>query len=817
MKYSINTIATIIQASNTNPKKNIIIENIFIDSRNIVPFNNSIFFALHSSRRDGHQFVESLYNKGFLAFVVTNKFDRSKFSKAVFLVVENVLDSLQKFAIYHRQQFKIPIIGITGSNGKTIIKEWLYQILSLKYNVARSPRSYNSQIGVPLSIFELNKKNDIAIFEAGISTYNEMEKLEKIINPTLGILTHIGEAHSDGFESKLDKIKEKLCLFKDVKKLIYNADEIDNVTQYYQSSNKKKSDFLLTWSRKKKATLQIIEEKTTHNQCTLVAIYNTKKIQITLPFNDPISIDNCIYCWLYLLHINFNKNLIQQGFSELHKMDMRLQIKKGKNDCILIDDSYSNDMDALLLAINEIVKQANNNPFSLILSDISSIKKDQKNIAYKKLFTYLQFIKPNKVIFIGQEAKKFFKPKNENVHFFKNTETFLHSIKLFHFKNEYILIKGIRTAEFEKITEVLEEKLHNTIVEINLTAIKNNVNLVQASLPKNTKLICVLKAFGYGTGGIEIAKTLQQESIAYIAVAYIDEAIELRLAGITTPIILLHVAETNFKQMVAYQIEPEIFSLDLFICFQKFLINNAIQHYPVHIKINTGMNRLGFELNELNKLGELLKNKTEIMVKTVFSHLAEPTNKPFSLKQINKFKKSTTILQNHLNYSFYKHILSTSGILLFPRYSFDFVRLGIGIYGIGNTKNVENPIHIYTTISQIKKLKVGENIGYGCTTITTKPTTIAIVQIGYADGYRRNLGNGIGRMYLKNHYAPTMGNICMDLTMIDISHIPNAVVGDKVEVMGNHVPITEIAEKSNTITYEILTNIGKRIKRVYVW
>ncbi|MCX8480809.1 MAG: alanine racemase, partial [Sediminibacterium sp.] len=397
-----------------------------------------------------------------------------------------------------------------------------------------------------------------------------------------------------------------------------------------------------------------------------------------------------------------------------------------------------------------------------------------------------------------------------------NTTAFLQNIKLFSFKNEYILIKGIRTAAFEKITEVLEEKLHNTIVEINLTAIKNNVNVVQASLPKTTQLICVLKAFGYGTGGIEIAKTLQQESIAYIAVAYIDEAIELRLAGITTPIILLHVSETNFKQMVAYQIEPEIFSLELFICFNQFLIKNAIQHYPIHIKINTGMNRLGFELNELKKLGDILKNKNEVFVKTVFSHLAEPANKPFSIKQVNTFKKATTILQKNVPYPFYKHILSTSGILLYPKFTFDFVRLGIGIYGIGDNKNFENPIHIYTTIAQIKKLKVGENIGYGCTTKTTKPTTIAIVQIGYADGYRRNLGNGVGKMYVKNQYAPTIGNICMDLCMIEITDIPEVKIGDRVEVIGNHIPITEIAEKCNTITYEILTNIGKRIKRVYV-
>ena len=824
MRYSIEKIGNIIDSKNYFKNPTINIEDIFIDSRNIVPINQSLFVSLHSERRDGHQFIENLYNLGYRNFLVNLAFNHTLFLEANFLKVSNVLEALQKIAVYHRNQFQFPIIGITGSNGKTIIKEWLYQLLSPNFNIVRSPRSYNSQIGVSLSVWKIQDIHNLGIFEAGISKYHEMVNLEKMIAPNIGILSHIGDAHSEGFTSIQDKLIEKLKLFKNAHKIIYNLDEITEILGQEINIQKELPNNIqhITWSRKIKSTLQIVEEKINSNTCTISAIYKDKKHKIEIPGTEQSLIDNAIYCWLVLLEMNISELDISNRMLMIENLDMRLQIKPGLNNSVLLDDSYSNDLDSLLIALNETYKKANQKKINLIISDISSNSNDINEINYFNLFKHIQLIKPNKLIFIGHQAKEYLSQHQQlindfNLNFFTSTDEFLNQLHNFNFNNEFILIKGSRKYEFEKIIYQLEDKMHNAIMEIDLEIIIKNLHTFQAIVQPNTKIICVLKAFGYGSGSIELAKLLQQEQTAYIAVAYIDEAIELRKAGIHIPIILMNLEVLNFWQIVQYKLEPEIYSIEMFFQFFNFAKKNGLQDFPIHLKFNTGMNRVGLEFDDIDHLCQALTTNNYFRLISVFSHLAEASNQDFSNKQFLNFQRICDSIKTKINYPFFKHILSSMGIPKYPQAHFDFVRLGIGLYGIQKDKlNLENPFYLYSKITQIKQLEKGDNIGYGCTTILDKPTRIATVLIGYADGYKRCFGNGTASMFVRNQFAPTIGNINMDLTMIDITNIPNVQIGDEVEVFGSHIKLAQLAQLANTIEYEILTGIGKRIKRVYL-
>ncbi len=738
----------------------------------------------------------------------------------------NTITALQKLATHHRNQFskdQLRVIGITGSNGKTIVKEWLNQLLEKDFSIVRSPKSFNSQIGVPLSVLNISPANDLAIFEAGISQPGEMKNLEKIIRPDIGIFTNIGNAHDEGFKNKQQKIREKLLLFQHADYLIFCRDDellLNEIKLFHKKNPPLK---LFSWGRKSNNTLQIKEIKKVNSSTVITAIYKRKKSQIEIPFTDDASIQNAIHCWSVLFILNKNVPGLQKHFNSLFPIEMRLELKAGINHCDIINDSYSNDLYSLGIALDFLDQQKQHKTRTVIFSDII-----QSGIEPGKLYTQVASLLQQKNIdkFFGIGPEIFGQQKIfsglKNKLFFKSTGEFLNNIFLSSFHDETILIKGARRFEFEKISHVLEQKVHQTVLSINLNSIVHNLKQYKQKLKPSTKIMVMVKAFGYGSGSYEIASVLEYNNIDYLAVAYADEGIELRNAGISLPIMVMNTDVSTFDALVNYNLEPEIFSFGLLKDFTTFLKKSEIENYPVHLKIDTGMHRLGFMQNEIDNLAKLLTGNNFIKVKTVFSHFAaseEPAEDDFTLLQFTVFKTICEKLGKTLKYHFDKHIDNTSGISRHPEFQLDMVRLGIGLYGIDSNKrmqkNLKNVSTLTTTISQIKKIKTGETVGYGRKARILKDSTIAIVRIGYADGYSRRLGNGTGKMVIKNKGVPTLGNICMDMTMIDISGIKDVKEGDEVIVFGESLSLQSVAHWAETIPYEIMTGISQRVKRIY--
>lgn len=798
-----------------------VIEHLLIDSRKIAVPNNSLFFALKTGRRDGHSFIEDVYNRGVRNFVVEEKFSITPFPLANFLLVKDVLETLQILTSKHRAQYSYPVIGITGSNGKTIVKEWLYQLLQDDFNIVRSPRSYNSQIGVPLSVWQMKAEHSLAIFEAGISTMNEMENLQQIIQPTIGILTNIGNAHNDGFESEEQKIVEKLKLFSSAEVLITNS-ENEKVNQLIKNNFSGK---LLCWGKNDKDELQIIsEEKQTKN--TLVKIiFQNQNFELTIPFTDDASIHNIYTCCVTMFHLNIPIKEIQRRIQSLHAVDMRMQLLKIPNNCTLINDSYSNDISSFYIALDFLNANAHQSKKTLILSDFTGIEKNKADV-YNSFFKRLKTSNISRVIGIGTEIILYeseFQYQNIETYFFKNTEDFLKNFTSNHFKNEYILLKGARVFNFEKISLWLQQKTHQTVMEINLTALVHNLKEYQKCLEPNTKTMAMVKAFSYGSGSVEIAKVLQFNKVDYLGVAYTDEGVELRKAGISLPIVVLNIDEETFDDLVEYNLEPEIFSTSIYQQFNSYLKQQAIQDFPIHIKLNTGMNRLGFDINEIEELcSELITNKT-MLVKSVMSHLVASEDKnedEFTKHQQKLFEETCFKIEKNIGHTFIKHIANSAAIFRNKTSQYDMVRLGIGLYGVDSSKNhqlqLQTVSSLKTTIAQIRKVKATETIGYNRNGKLNRDSVIATVRMGYADGLNRSLGNKKGSMFLHGKFAPIIGNVCMDMTMIDITDIPEAKENDVVEVFGKNLPVQQVAEWSNTIAYETLSTISQRVRRIYI-
>ena len=820
MSYSIQKIATILNAKSIIVD-DVIVEHLLIDSRKISFPTTSLFFALVGDRRNGHQYVKEVYERGVRNFVVSDNIDVTNYTNANFLFVEDTLKALQTITSYHRKQFICPVIGITGSNGKTILKEWLNQLLQNDFNIVRSPRSYNSQVGVPLSVWQIKGTNNLAIFEAGISTVNEMENLQQIIHPTIGILTNIGVAHNDGFENFTQKLHEKLKLFKDCNQIICNGDDELIKRQCLEESNL----VFFYWGKKKSSNLQIIEEKKSSNQSILKAIYQNHKIEITIPFTDEASISNACSCWALMLLFGFENSIIAERMLQLQPVEMRMQLLPIINNCILINDSYSNDSSSFYIALDYLVANAANHKKTIIVSDFSGNEKTNKEV-YIKFIEQLSNNKIDKVIGIGTEISKYadnFANVGIEVNFYETSSSFLSIITTQSFKDEYILLKGGRAFNFERISKWLQQKTHQTVMEINLTALVHNLKEYQKNLLPTTKTMAMVKAFSYGSGSIEIAKVLQFHKVDYLAVAYTDEGIDLRKADICLPIMILNVEEENFDALIEYNLEPEIFSFNIFNAFHQYLLQQGISNFPVHIKLNTGMNRLGFEVSEADELATLLATNKTMLVKSVLSHLAaseDPNQDEFTMHQQQLFEATCTIIQSKLNYTFIKHIANSASILRNPSSQYNMVRLGIGLYGVDSV--VENQLQLQTvatlktTIAQIRIVKANDTIGYNRKGIVKRDSKIATVRIGYADGLNRNLSNGKGLMYLHQKLAPIIGTVCMDMTMIDITDILEAKENDVVEIFGKHLPVQQVAKWSNTIAYETLSTISQRVRRIYV-
>jgi len=822
--YSISHIAHILHASTLQQQDDAIIDHLLPDSRKLLFPASSLFFALNGPRRSGKSFVADLYQKGVRNFIVdtaTTPEDIAGLTEATVLVVDDVRQALQQLAAYHRRQFSLPIIGITGSNGKTIVKEWLFQLLHQEYNIVRSPKSYNSQTGVPLSVWQLQAQHTLGIFEAGISQPGEMQQLQEIIEPSMGIFTNIGEAHNEGFKSIQQKIKEKAKLFINSKVIVYCKDETQ-VDEAMQQLHAKNNNQLFSWGKNSNATLHIISIEVRPQQAAVTAGYNGIPVSITIPFTDDASIKNAITCWCVLLHMGIPQNTIAERMLQLKPVEMRLELKQGINNCSVINDSYSADITSLLIALDFLQQQQQHSKRTVIVSDILQSGKSSENL-YSGIAKILEQKNIQRIIGIGTEISRWQHCFNSiaEKNFFNSTDELVKHFPSLHFHNESILLKGARMFEFETIAHLLEYKTHQTVLEINLNAITHNLKAYQQLLQPGVKLMAMVKAFSYGSGSFEIANLLQFHQIDYLTVAYADEGVELRKAGITLPIMIMNAEEATFDMLVQHNLEPELYSFAIMGGFESYLLQNGISNYPVHIKLDTGMHRLGFEAADMHLLCEKLTASAAFKIQSVFSHLAasdNPSHDNFTHQQATAFTQACAILEKNIPYSFLKHIANTSAIHRHPSLQLDMVRLGIGLYGVdGNPamqQLLQNVSTLKTTIAQLKKVKAGESVGYNRSSIAQHDSVIATVRIGYADGYPRNLSNGKGFMWVNNQLAPVTGNICMDMTMLDVTGI-DVQEGDDVIVFGEQLPVAQMAAWSGTIAYEILTGISQRVKRVY--
>lgn len=822
MKYTINDIAAVVSAEKIGASS-AIIEHLLVDSRKIVFPERSLFFALPGPRRDGHDFIAEVYGRGVRCFVVNTSFTDTTFDDAVFLRVNDVLQSLQQLTTHHRNQFNIPVIGITGSNGKTIVKEWLYQLLSPDHSIVRSPRSYNSQIGVPLSVWQMNESHTLAIFEAGISVPGEMEKLAALIQPTSGILTNIGEAHNEGFIDYDQKLSEKLKLFKDCEYVIARRKEIHVRKEYLEIELQTK---FITWGLAAENEFIIEEIKKESNQTFIKIIFNKQEVGFTIPFSDDASIENSITCCCVMLQLRYKAEIISERISGLQAVEMRLQQKKGVNNSCIINDSYSNDPYSLSIALDYLKQQAGDNRTTVILSDFIQ-SADDKDRLYENVAAELQQRKIKKLIGIGRDIsankKKITSLFKGKVTCFQTADDFFEAVTAHQFKDEHVLLKGARIFEFEKIGHWLEQKVHQTVLEVNLTALIHNLKVYQSLLKPSTKVMAMVKAFSYGSGTAEVARVLQFHKVDYLAVAYADEGVELRKAGISLPIMVMNPDEMSFDAIVQYDLEPEIYGIHILNSFSSFIEAQGLQQFPVHIKIDTGMHRLGFEPVEIGELCSQLQNQKSLAVRSVFSHLVASDaaeHDAFTKQQASIFNDACNKIQAVLNYSFIKHVGNSSAINRHPLLQYDMVRLGIGLYGVDSSTEMQQQLQtvatLRSTISQIKKVSAGETVGYNRKGVITQDSIIATVRIGYADGLSRHLGNGRGKMLVKGKVAPIIGNVCMDMTMIDITRINGVSVGDEVEIFGRNIPVSRVAEWMDTIAYEVLTSVSQRVKRIYV-
>jgi len=836
------------------------ISDLLIDSRRLISPEHCLFIALVSERNNGHQYIRELYEKGIRNFLISESLntsdinDISNLPEASFIQTGSTLVALQELATWHRLHFQIPVIGITGSNGKTIIKEWLYQLLFRDFKIIRSPKSYNSQIGVPLSIWKMELNNNLGIFEAGISKPGEMQRLETVIKPTIGIFTNIGSAHDEHFTNQKQKVEEKLKLFQNSSFLIYCSDYSLIDDSLRQSENYRNLQ-TFTWSREKESDLRITRIEKTDKQTQIWANSHSEIISIKIPFTDEASVENAIHCWACLLNldklgiienntlvnpVNLSSSLISERMLSLTPIAMRLELREAINHCSLINDTYNSDINSFGIALDFLSQQNQHKKRTIILSDILQSGPNKEEL-YKSIARQLAFKKIDRIVGIGRDITKYAGLFQMSKLFYENTEDFLEHFPLSSFQNETILLKGARLFEFEKISDRLQQKAHETVLEINIDALIHNLNYYRSKLRPGTKIMAMVKAFSYGSGSFEIANVLQFHNVDYLAVAYADEGVELRKAGIRLPIMVMSPEEHSLDTLLKFNLEPEIYNLRILHLLKEAIERNhtSIQEdIRIHIKLDTGMHRLGFIESELDELLIFLTRNPHFHVQSIFSHLAASEDfmeDEFTREQIRRFKKTCKKIAQKLPYPVLLHILNSAGITRFPEAQMDMVRLGIGLYGVGSSEEqqirLRNVSTLKSVVTQIKKIPAGDTIGYNRMGKAKNDRFIAIVPIGYADGLNRRLGNGNGNVYIQGQPAQIIGNICMDLTMIDITGIgvspplssgvelsgitTGVKEGDEVIIFSDDHPVGELAVKIGTIPYEVLTGISRRVKRIY--
>ena len=819
MNYNINQICDIVNGTlhaGSGTDIDVFVKNVVFDSRKISFPKQSIFFALQGPNTDGHHYVKNAYNKHVRFFVVSKITKDVVLKDAHFILVKSPLKALQKLATFHRQQFDIPFIAITGSNGKTIIKEWLAQSLSQKYNVVKSPKSYNSQIGVALSLLEINESHEIAVIEAGISKVGEMSILEKMIKPNYGIFTNIGDAHAQGFDSIIQKIEEKIKLFTHCKKLIFCGDD-DLVLKVINDQNKKIP--CLKWGINSNCDIKIHTNSTTHQSTKIQVRFNNEKYNFSTGITQSAYVNNLSHIIAILVELKFSFNEISDAIKHIAHIPNRLELKQGKNQNLLLNDSYNTDLSSMQIALEYQDQLAQTMGKTLIFTDFD--QRQDKQYIFNQLDLLFKSKNLDYIFAIDIDKNQRSDFKNP-ITFIDNLEELQTNTSYQNLKNQCILLKGSRKYKLESLFNDLSEEWHQTTLETNLSAIDHNLKVFRQYLKTETKIMAVIKADAYGSGSTQMANFLNQKQVDYLAVAIVDEGVKIRNSGCMMPIMIFNIQESDFNNLWIYNLEPEVYNLEL---LKKLLVyaHGMPSSLYIHIKIDSGMHRLGFMEDELSELVALLQNQNKIKVKSIFSHLAGSEDESldeFTEKQIRLFEKCYSYLSKSLNISPLKHILNSSGIVRFNKYQYDMVRIGLGLYGIDETQEIKDrlePAHtLKTKILQIKNIKKGQATGYGTKGRVDKNTTIAVVGIGYADGLMRKIGNGAFSMKVNNNSCPTVGNICMDVSMIDISNVKDVRIGDDVVVFSPSHNIHGLSESCETISYEIISRLSERIKRLYI-
>ena len=822
MSYTTRHIAEIVGGELVRFREDDMIEHLLLDSRRLIFPASSLFFALKGPRRDGQAYMEELYKRGVRNFVLQRGAERREMPEANIIVVKDTLAALQRLAAWHRTQFSIPVVAITGSNGKTIVKEWLNELLEADYSIVRSPKSYNSQTGVALSVWQLAPGHELAIFEAGISRRDEMERLEAILKPTIGIFTNIGEAHSEGFGSLAEKAAEKLKLFGGAEVLIYCGDQAETVKAVKEWAGGVQ---LFAWGHGEGVRVRITAIGKKAGWTTIGGVVKgAGGFELSLPFTDHASIENVMHCVCACLYLGVPIEKIPARVEQLAPIAMRLELKSGINHCSIINDSYSADLSSLAIALDFLSQQQQHDRRTVVLSDILESGRPEAEL-YAEVGRALQQKKVDRLIGIGERIGANAAVIGE---WFSGEQLYLPSVAAFrqdvhrlHFRDETILLKGARVFEFEEIDRLLTEQIHQTVMEIDLGAMAANLRAYRQLLQPETRVMAMVKAFAYGSGSFEIANLLQFHGVDYLGVAYADEGVALRKGGIRMPIMVMNTESSGFDSLVQYNLEPVIYSFPLLRIFERWLKKEGIGAFPIHIELETGMNRLGFPAEEWDELLRVLP-AAPLKVQSVFSHFAaseEAQQDTYSARQAAAYLEMAGRLEGVLGYRPIRHLSNSAAIVRMPERQLDMVRLGIGLYGIdpADTHKLDllEVSTLKTTIAQIKHLHSGDTIGYNRRGIAGTGTVIATVRIGYADGYSRNLGNGSGKMWVKGRLAPTIGSISMDLTMIDVTGIPDLREGDEVVVFGKELSVSRLAKWAQTIPYEILTGVSQRVKRIY--
>ena len=822
MTYTIEKITTLIGARRYgNADANI--GFLLTDSRSLCFPEETLFFALKTERHDGHAYIPELYRRGVRNFVVTGMPEgyADGYPEANFLKVTDARKALQRLAERHRDEFNVPVVGITGSNGKTVVKEWLYQLLSPYKYVTRSPRSYNSQTGVPLSVWLMNEQTEVGIFEAGISQPGEMQALRDIIQPTIAVLTNIGAAHQENFASKEEKCREKTVLFHDAETIVYNAD--DELIRRTVAESAYKGEPLYYSMTDKKAPVFIADVSKGDTSTTVTYVYRQGyEEKYTIPFIDDASVANSITCAVVALKLGLSAGELAGGMARLEPVAMRMEVKQGRHGCTLINDSYNSDVNSLDIALDFMNRRPDHQGRrrTLILSDIFQSGETAADL-YCEVGSLVKKRGVQKFIGIGPELSQHSRaiPVAEKF-FFSSVDAFLRSEVFRSMRDEVILIKGARAFGFDRITDLMVQKVHETVLEVNLGALVENLNYYRSFMKPETKLVCMIKADAYGAGSVEIAKTLQDHRVDYLAVAVADEGATLRRNGITANIMIMNPEMTAFKTMFDYDLEPEVYSFRLLDALIKAAEKEGITDYPVHIKIDTGMHRLGFDpLHDMDALINRLKHQSAVIPRSVFSHFVGSDSDSFddfSAHQFELFDKASKQLQAAFKHKILRHIDNSAGIEHFPNRQLDMCRLGLGLYGIDSRNNeiIHTVSTLKTTILQLRRVPAGDTEGYSRKGTIDHDSVIAAIPIGYADGLNRHLGNRRGYCLVNGKRAGYVGNICMDVAMIDVTGI-DCKEGDTVEIFGEHLPVTVLSDILDTIPYEVLTCISNRVKRVY--